>query len=77
MSKHEHDYGYYGKGTSGYMHYKQDFDRNFPSDKQQSCYNHSKYSFGDFLIALVGLIMCVGSIGLWLLMMYWIGELLP
>lgn len=23
------DYGYYGKGTTGYMHYKQDFDRNF------------------------------------------------
>lgn len=23
------DYGYYGKGTTGYVHYKQDFDRNF------------------------------------------------
>lgn len=23
------DYGYYGKGTTGYVHYKQDFDRNY------------------------------------------------
>lgn len=23
------DYGYYGKGTTGYTHYKQDFDRNY------------------------------------------------
>lgn len=23
------DYGYYGKGTAGYAHYKQDFDRSY------------------------------------------------
>jgi len=23
------DYGYFGKGTTGYVHYKQAFDRNF------------------------------------------------
>lgn len=25
----DRDYGCYGKGTIGYMHYKRDFDRNF------------------------------------------------
>lgn len=77
MSDKKRDYGYYGKGTSGYIHYKQDFDRNFPSNKQRSAYDNNNYSFTDFLIALVGLIMCIGSIGLWLLMMYALSSILP
>ena len=30
------DYGYFGKGTEGYAHYKQAFDRNFGQGKKPS-----------------------------------------
>lgn len=30
------DFGYFGKGLDGYVHYKQAFDRNFPQDRTPS-----------------------------------------
>ncbi len=30
------DYGYFGKGTEGYAHYKQAFNRNFGQGKKPS-----------------------------------------
>ena len=34
MSDKNDDYGYFGKGIDGYVHYKQAFDRNFPGNSQ-------------------------------------------
>lgn len=45
-----HDYGYYGKGTSGYMHYKQDFDRNFNNDNAGNNNGCLWTIFGPFII---------------------------
>ena len=36
MAGKQDDYGYFGKGIDGYVHYKQAFDRNFPSGEQKS-----------------------------------------
>lgn len=33
MAGKQDDYGYFGKGIDGYVHYKQAFDRNFPENK--------------------------------------------
>ncbi len=33
MAGKQDDYGYFGKGIDGYVHYKQAFDRNFSSNK--------------------------------------------
>ena len=30
------DYGYFGKGIDGYVHYMQAFNRNFPQNSKQS-----------------------------------------
>lgn len=33
------DYGYFGKGIDGYVHYTQAFNRNFPKDGQDELYS--------------------------------------
>lgn len=40
MAGKQDDYGYFGKGIDGYVHYKQAFDRNFSGNK--SMYNSVK-----------------------------------
>lgn len=36
MAGKQDDYGYFGKGIDGYVHYKQAFDRNFSGNEQVS-----------------------------------------
>lgn len=36
MAGKQDDYGYFGKGIDGYVHYKQAFDRNFSENEQSS-----------------------------------------
>ena len=36
MAGKQNDYGYFGKGIDGYVHYKQAFDRNFSQSGQSS-----------------------------------------
>lgn len=71
MSDKKNDYGYYGKGTSGYMYYKQDFDRNFSGGRKQT------YGLADWIALFIGLAIGAGAIGLWLLIMYVTGSILP
>ncbi len=43
-------YGYFGKGLEGYMHYKQSFDENFSSDKNDysdNSFDSDSYSLFD------------------------------
>lgn len=39
--KKDDDYGYFGKGIDGYVHYKQAFDRNFENEQTSSTTSHS------------------------------------
>lgn len=41
MSDKNDDYGYFGKGIDGYVHYKQAFDRNFENEQTSSTTSHS------------------------------------
>lgn len=46
MANKQDDYGYFGKGIDGYVHYKQAFDRNFPQNShpsQSSTQQHSNH----------------------------------
>lgn len=70
MSDKKHNYGYYGKGTSGYIHYKQDFDRNFSGGYKRT------YGFADWIALFIVLAIGAGAIVLWLLMMCAIGSIL-
>lgn len=78
--KNERDYGYYGKGTNGYIHYKRDFDRNFPSNKQRGYYvpgRPSDHPFQDLFFIMLGLAMIAVAPFAWLMMMYFFALLLP
>lgn len=33
MTNNKNDYGYFGTGFSGYVHYKEEFDKSFPKDE--------------------------------------------
>lgn len=41
MAGKQDDYGYFGKGIDGYVHYKQAFDRNFSENKPNSSATHA------------------------------------
>lgn len=45
------NFGYYGKGHSGYSHYKQDFDR--IHTKNQKSYHSSKKFFWNLIVFLI------------------------
>lgn len=41
MAGKQDDYGYFGKGIDGYVHYKQAFDRNFSENEPNSNATHA------------------------------------
>lgn len=41
MAGKQDDYGYFGKGIDGYVHYKQAFDRNFSENESNSNATHA------------------------------------
>ena len=50
------DYGYFGKGSEGYAHYKQAFDRNFGHGKKPSG-GGGNFDHGSGCLAVVGYIL--------------------
>lgn len=62
----ERDYGYYGKGTSGYMHYKQDFDRNFSNNNLGNNDGCFWTIFGPFII--IGILAVLAFVGFLIIM---------
>lgn len=56
------DYGYFGKGTTGYVHYKQAFDRN--GSKGPGRKNPKNGKPGGFPSIIVLIFLAIGLIGL-------------